>query len=204
MPQAPARRAASESSDVAKLVRLHHRRRGRPGEREGQRLALPAARSRVALSAVPPWQLGGRHLHARRDDCHHRVDPAPEVNSWAYVVGAEHHDTFNPVSYRQACGGLPSRTGGGCRIVTEGYLSNSGGDVTWASQVPLDHPFSVRDPLWAWGTWRNVDAYTGDGSAIPTIVAGLFFDGVTLLLLYALVVIGSPPGPSRPSPRRTR
>jgi hypothetical protein len=134
MPQAPARRAASESSDVAKLVRLHHRRRGRPGEREGQRLALPAARSRVALSAVPPWQLGGRHLHARRDDCHHRVDPAPEVNSWAYVVGAEHHDTFNPVSYRQACCGLPSRTGGGCRIVTEGYLSNSGGDVTWAAR----------------------------------------------------------------------
>ena len=28
MPQAPARRAASESSDVAKLVSLHHRRRG--------------------------------------------------------------------------------------------------------------------------------------------------------------------------------
>ena len=28
MPQAPARSATSESSDVAKLVRLHHRRRG--------------------------------------------------------------------------------------------------------------------------------------------------------------------------------
>ena len=28
MPQAPVRRAASESSDVARLVRLHHRRRG--------------------------------------------------------------------------------------------------------------------------------------------------------------------------------
>ncbi len=43
----------------------------------------------------------------------------PEVNSWAYVVGAEHQDTFNPVSYREACGGLPARTGGGCRMVTE-------------------------------------------------------------------------------------
>ena len=28
MPQAPARRATSESSQVARLVRLHHRRRG--------------------------------------------------------------------------------------------------------------------------------------------------------------------------------
>ena len=26
-----------------------------------------------------------------------------EVNSWAYVLGAEHQDTFNPVSYGQVC-----------------------------------------------------------------------------------------------------
>jgi hypothetical protein len=71
-----------------------------------------------------------------------------EVNSWAYVVGA---------------------------------------DVTWDSQVPLGQPFSVRDPLWAWGTGRNLTS--GDGSAIAMIVVGLFFDGVTLLLLYALVVV---------------
>jgi hypothetical protein len=77
--------------------------------------------------------------------------------------------------------------GGGCSTVTEGYLSASGAAVTWGSQVPLGQPFSVRDPLWAWGSGRNLD--TGDGSAIPTIIAGLFFDGVTLLLLYALVVI---------------
>ena len=141
MPQAPARRATSESSDVAKLVRLHHRRRGwawvaigsviglvvyvgdrrkpvreprrdggnprcypglraarsgsgrascrnrryithsprrrgRPGEREGQRFALPAVRSRASPSAAPSWQLGVRHLHARRDDWYHRVYPA--------------------------------------------------------------------------------------------------------------------------------
>ena len=140
MPQAPARGATSESSDVASLVRLHHRRRGwawvtigsviglvvyagigvnlfenlagtaetlnaipvvllrsgsgrascggrrysthsprrcgRPGEREGQRFALPAVRSRASLSAAPPWQLGVRHLHARRDDWYHRGSPA--------------------------------------------------------------------------------------------------------------------------------
>ena len=108
-----------------------------------------------------------------------------EVNSWAYVVGAEHQDTFNPVSYGQVCRAV-SR-GGGCSTVTEGYLSASGAAVTWGSQVPLGQPFSVRDPLWAWGSGRNLD--TGDGSAIPTIFAGLFFDAVTLLLLYALVVI---------------
>ena len=105
-----------------------------------------------------------------------------EVNSWAYAVGAGRQDTFNPVSYGQAC--APRS---GCHTVTEGYLSKSGADVTWGSQVPLGQPFSVREPLWAWGTGRNLTS--GDGWAIPTIVAGLFFDGVALLLLYALVVM---------------
>ena len=71
--------------------------------------------------------------------------------------------------------------------MTEGYLSKSSADVTWGSQVPLGQPFSVRDPLWAWGTGRTLTS--GDGSAIPTIVTGLFFDGLALLLLYALVVV---------------
>jgi len=109
-----------------------------------------------------------------------------QVNSWAYAVGAENQGTFNPVSYGQACTSLP-RGGGGCHTVTDGYLSSSGTDVTWGSQVPLGQPFSVRDPLWAWGRGRTL--ISGDGSAIANIVTGLFFDGVALLLLYILVVI---------------
>jgi hypothetical protein len=66
-----------------------------------------------------------------------------EVNSWAYAAGAENKDTFNPVSYGQACSGMPR---GGCHPVTEGYLSKSGADVTSGSQVPLGQPFNVRDP----------------------------------------------------------
>jgi hypothetical protein len=108
-----------------------------------------------------------------------------EVNAWAYVTGAENQGTFNPVSYGQACNGVPR--GGGCHPVTDGYLSNGSPDVRWGSQVPLGQPFSVRDPLWAWGTGRTL--ISGDASAIATIVGGLFFDGVTLLLLYVLVVV---------------
>jgi hypothetical protein len=106
-----------------------------------------------------------------------------EVNSWAYVVGAENQDIFKPVSYSHC----PVVNHRGCQVVTEGYLSKSAAEVTWGSQVPLGQPFSVRDSLWAWGTGRNITS--GDGSAIPDIVAGLFFDGMTLLLLYVLVVI---------------
>ena len=109
-----------------------------------------------------------------------------EVNAWAYVIGAEHQDTFNPVSYSQACGGVTARTMH-CNTVTVGYLSDSGATVTWDSQVPLHQPFSTRDPLWVWGTGRGlIDDY---GSAIGTIAGGLFFDAVALLLLYVVVVL---------------
>jgi hypothetical protein len=249
MPQAPVRRAASESSDVAKLVGLHHRRRGWAWVAIGSAIGLAVfvgigvnlfenlTGTAETLSVIPVFVLLALVLaglvvvivdtsrihradaavrvsakgsvshyplyaHAHRYPPRHRGSwvfvivmlvamtgltvfllPA-EVNSWAYVVGAENQDTFNPVSYGPACLTVPRR---GCHTVTEGYLSKSGADVTWGSQVPLGQPFSVRDPLWAWGGGRTLTG--GDGSAIQTIVTGLFFDGVTLLLLYILVVI---------------
>jgi hypothetical protein len=124
-----------------------------------------------------------------------------EVNSWAYVTGAENQDTFHPVSYSQACVGIHSRYGPtGCHTVTEGYLSNSGADVTWTGMVPLGQPFSVRDPLWAWGRGRIL--LTSDGAAIANIIAGLFFNGAALLFLYILVVIvrDTPSGRSQRTP----
>jgi hypothetical protein len=249
MPRAPARRAFSESSDVAKLVRLHHRRRGWAWVAAGSVIGLAVyagigvnlSGSRTGttetLGVIPAFVLlalvlAGLVVVIVDTASIHRADPAvrasakgsvshhplyahahsypprhhgswvfvifmlvamtgitvfilpAEVNAWAYVVGAGNQDTFNPVSYGQACSGLK----GGCHLVTEGYLSRSGADVSWGSQVPLGQPFSVRDPLWAWGNGRNL--VSGDGSAIPNILAGLFFDGVTLLLLYALVVTG--------------
>ncbi len=252
MPQAPARRAASESSDVAKLVTLHHRRRGWAWVAIGSVIGLAVyvgidvnlfdnltgaaevlgiipvfvllalvgaglvvvivdtSRIHRADAAVRVSAKGGvshypLYAHAHRYPPRHRgswvfvivmlaamtgitvfILPAV-VNSWAYVVGAENQDTFNPASYGQACNSVTHRYPGGCQIVTEGYLSKSGADVTWGSQVPLGQPFSVRAPLWAWGRGRTL--ISGDGSAIPTIIAGLFFDGATLLLLYILVVI---------------
>ena len=260
MPQAPARRAASESSEAARLVRLHHRRRGWAWVAIGSVIGLAVyagidvnlfeslTGTAETLSIIPVFVLVALVLtglvvvivdtsrihradaavrmsakgsvshyplyaHAHRYPPRHRgswvfaifmlvamtgitVFLLPsEVNAWAYAIGAENQDTFNPVSYGQACSNVPR---GGCHTVTEGYLSQSGADVTWGSQVPLAQPFRVRDPLWAWGSGRNLTS--GDGSAIPAIVAGLFFDGVTLLLLYTLIVIVR----DTPSRRRQR
>jgi hypothetical protein len=250
MPHAPAKRATSQSPDVAKLVTLHHRRRGWAWVAIGGVIGLLVyvgidaslfdnlTGTAEILSVIPVFALlalvlaglvvvivdtsrirradAGARVSAKGHVSHypvyahaHSYPPRhhgswvfvivvlavitainvvllpSQVNSWAYAVGAGHEDTFNPVSYGRACNGLARH--GGCHIVTEGYLSKSGADVTWGSQVPLGQPFTVREPVWAWGSGRTLT--DGDGSAIPNIIAGLFFDGVTLLLLWVLVVV---------------
>jgi hypothetical protein len=250
MPQAPPRRDISESSDVGRLVRLHHRRRGWAWVATGSALGLAvyagvdaslfehltgtaATVSVIAIFTLLALLLAGlvvvivdtalihRAGAAVQVSAKGRVSHYPlyaqayrwpprhpaswvaaifmlvamtsitayilpaEVNAWADVVGAAHHDTFNPVSYRQACT-LTSRRMH-CTTVTEGYLSHSSAGVYWDGQAPLGQPVSVRDPFWAWGTGRSL--ISGDGTAIPTILAGLFFDGVALLLLYIIVVL---------------
>src|SRR5580700_9075737 len=189
MPQAQARRATSKASDIARLVTLHHRRRGWAWVAIGSAIGLAVylgidvnlfdklTGTAEILGVIPVFLLlalvlaglvvvivdtssihradaGVRvsakgsvshyplYAHAHRYPPRHRGSwifvivmlvamtgitvfllPA-EVNSWAYVVGAENQDTFNPVSYAQACGG-GSRFGG-CHTVTDGYLSKSG------------------------------------------------------------------------------
>jgi hypothetical protein len=256
MPQAPELRDTGESSNVAKLVTLHHRRRGWAWVALGSAIGLAVyagidvnlfervTGTAETLSAIPVFLLLGlvlvglvavivdtSRLHradaavrvkAKGSVSHHplyahayRWPPRhhgswvavifmlaamtcitayllpQEVNAWAYVAGAENQDTFNPVSYSHC----PIVYGHGCQVVTEGYLSRTGAQVTWGSYVPLGQPFRVRDPLWAWGAGRKL--IDGDGSAIPDIVAGLFFDAVALLLLYVLVVIVRETSPTR-------
>ncbi len=260
MPQAPALRDSSQSSSVAKLVRLHHRRRGWAWVASGSLTGLAVyagidvnllehlTGTTATLGVIPvvallalalvglvvvivdtsrihradatvrasakgsvshyPW-----YAHAHRWPPRHPASWAvclfmlavmtcitayilpQEVNAWAYVAGAEHQDTFNPLSYATACA-MQGRGGlGQCQTVTVGYLSDTRAQVNWGTQVPLGQPFSVRDPLWAWGSGRGL--IDGDGTAIADIVAGVFFDGVALLLLYVLVVLLRDTSPRR-------
>jgi hypothetical protein len=259
MPPAPALRDTGESSNVAKLVTLHHRRRGWAWVAVAGAIGLAVyvgvdaslfehvTGTAATLSVIPVLVLAvlvvaglvvaivdTARLHraeaavrvqAKGSVSHHPLYAHPyrwpprhpgswvaviflltamtcitayilpqEVNAFAYVAGAEHQDTFNPVSYSHC----PVVYGRGCHIVTEGYLSRTGAQVSWGSQVPLGQPFGVRDPLWAWGTGRKL--IVGDSSAIPYIVAGLFFDAVALLLLFIVVVIVRETSPARTQP----
>ena len=260
MPQAPVLRDASDSSSVARLVTLHHRRHGWAWVAVGSAIGLAVyvgidvslfthlTGAAATLGVIPVVALlallvvgvvdvlvDTARLHradeaarvgAKAGVSHypwyahaHRWPPRhpgswiaavfmlavmtcitgyilpQEVNAWAYVAGVEHQDTFNPVSYTTACAAVGRRGLGQCQTVTQGYLSSTGARVYWSPQVPLGKPFSVRDPLWAWGSGRGL--ITDGGSAIATILGGLFFDGVALLLLYVLVVLLRDTSPRR-------
>jgi hypothetical protein len=104
-----------------------------------------------------------------------------EVNSVGYLTGAESTTTFHPVSYAQACGR------GGCHNVTDGFLADSGADVTWGSQVPLNQSFPVRVPAWDWGTGHTL--IDGDGTAIAGLIVGLIFNAFAIMLLLLLVML---------------
>jgi hypothetical protein len=257
MPQAPAQRDTRESSDVATLVRWHHRRRGWAWVAVGSVIGLAAyavidinlferlSGTAESLSVIPVVALlalalvglvvvivDTAHIHsadadvrvaARASVSHYplyahayRWPPRhlaswvtaifmlvamtcitayilpQEVNAWGYVVGAEHQDDFNPVSYVRTCGTVGRAFT--CQTVTVGYLSRTGAQVNWGPQVPLGMPFSVRDPLWVWGSGRSL---INDEGSVGDIVAGLFFDGVALLLLYVLFVLMRETSPQR-------
>jgi hypothetical protein len=99
------------------------------------------------------------------------------VNGLAYLAGAEQTVTFSPTAYGQQCGRY------GCSTITNGFLQNAGHTpVTWPGQVPLGQPFPVREPVWAWGFGSQL--IDSDPGAVGTVVAGLFVDGLAVLVLW--------------------
>jgi hypothetical protein len=129
------------------------------------------------------------------------------IDSAAYVAGAGGHATFMPTTYVEQCA---ARTG--CETITNGNLE-LGGHVTaatWPAQVPLDSPFSVREPVWRWALGSGL--INGIGSAIGTFVVCLLFDASAILALYIAVRPALPwvrrgrhkPPPARRHPSATR
>jgi hypothetical protein len=104
------------------------------------------------------------------------------VNSVGYLAGAGGRATFAPASYTQEC--TPARYGLGCSIMTDGVLTVDGHSsaATWPDQVPLNAPFTVREPVWRWGLGSGL--INGTGNAIGSFIVCLLFEGIAILALY--------------------
>ncbi|HTV99273.1 MAG TPA: hypothetical protein VMF87_03165 [Streptosporangiaceae bacterium] len=102
-----------------------------------------------------------------------------QVNAVAFLAGAGGRTTFFPASYSQECGR------GGCTTVTNGTIVSGAStvDATWPYQVPLDQPFTVREPVWA--GYGSVQLVGNDGGAVISIIVGLFFDVIAVVGIWA-------------------
>jgi hypothetical protein len=104
-----------------------------------------------------------------------------QVNAVAFLAGAGSSTIFFPLSSAQECGR------GGCTTVTNGTIMSGGRiiDATWPHQVPIDQPFSVREPVWV--GWGSVQLVGDDGNAVASIIVGLLFDAIAVVAVVSFV-----------------
>jgi hypothetical protein len=107
------------------------------------------------------------------------------ADSVAYLAGAGGRATFMPTSSVQQC--IPSRGGMRCVTATNGELELDGhaSAATWPGQVPLNVPFSVREPVWRWGLGSGL--ITSDAGAVGTFIVCLLLDAAAVLAVYIAI-----------------
>jgi hypothetical protein len=108
------------------------------------------------------------------------------VDGVAYLAGAEHTVTFDPVSYQTSCYRLS------CQTSTEGIMQTGGAGVqaAWPAEVPLGQPFQVRKPAWDWGLGGAL--IDSDRIAVVAILVSLLIEaaGVAVIILAVKLATG--------------
>ena len=107
------------------------------------------------------------------------------VNGISYLSGGN-SVMFVPQSWQTTCSYYPS-SGNVCSTSTDGILQTGGAGMsaTWPEQVPLNHPFLVREPLWKWGLGA---ALVSNGRiAIVAICVSLLFIGASVVVVIFFV-----------------
>jgi hypothetical protein len=107
------------------------------------------------------------------------------VNGISYLSGGN-SVMFVPQSWQTTCSYYPS-SGNVCSTSTDGILETGGAGMsaTWPDQVPLNHPFLVREPLWRWGLGAAL--ISNDRIAIVAICVSLLFIGFSVVVVIFFV-----------------
>jgi hypothetical protein len=103
------------------------------------------------------------------------------VDGVAYLAGAEHAVTFDPVSYQTSCDQYS------CQTSTDGIMQTGGAGVqaTWPDKVPLGQPFQIREPAWKWGLGGAL--IDSDRTAVIAILVSLLIEGAGVLVIVRVV-----------------
>jgi uncharacterized protein DUF4352 len=107
------------------------------------------------------------------------------VDGISYLSGGN-RVLFVPQSWQTTCSYYPS-SGNVCSTSTDGILETGGAGIsaTWPDQVPLDHPFLVREPLWRWGLGAAL--INNDRIAIVAVCVSLLFIGGSVVVVIFFV-----------------
>lgn len=99
----------------------------------------------------------------------------------AYLAGAGHTVTFDPVSYQTNCYQYS------CQTSTDGTLETGGAGVSaiWPTVVPLGTPFKFREPVWRWGI--GVALINSDATAVIALLVSLLIDGFAVVVAIYVV-----------------
>jgi hypothetical protein len=103
------------------------------------------------------------------------------VDGVAYLAGAEHTVTFDPVSYQTNCDQYS------CQTTTDGIMQTGGAGVqaSWPDKVPLGKPFQIREPVWRWGLGGAL--IDSDRTAVIAILVSLLIEGAGVLVIVRVV-----------------
>jgi Domain of unknown function (DUF4352) len=101
------------------------------------------------------------------------------VNGISYLSGGN-RVMFVPQSWQTTCSYS-------CSTSTDGILQTGGTGMssTWPEQVPLNHPFLVREPLWRWGLGAAL--INDDKIAVVAICVSLLFIGASVAVVIFFV-----------------
>lgn len=105
------------------------------------------------------------------------------VDGVAYLAGAEHTVTFDPLSHQTNC------TQYGCSTSTYGVMETGGGgtDASWPDVVPLGRPFQIREPVWRAGLGSAL--IDSDGTAVLAVVLSLLIEAFAVFVVIRFGIL---------------
>ena len=105
------------------------------------------------------------------------------VDGVAYLAGAEHTVTFDPLYQETNCDQY------GCSTSTDGVMETGGRGIaaSWPDAVPLGRPFQIREPVWRAGLGSAL--IDSDGTAVIAVALSLLMEAFAVFVVIRFGIL---------------